>query len=62
MNEEISKEERQAIYEAAKGCGFIDAGHSNRLYCTIDQLVAFAANISSATAEQIINAFNKVKK
>lgn len=62
MTEEFNNKERLAILEAARALGFeYNPNNDGSLICTIDQLVKFSANVASATAEQIIEAFNQVK-
>lgn len=56
----ITNEERLKIVTAARALGF-NYGPDGTLVCTVDQLVNFASGIATATAEQIIEAFNKVK-
>lgn len=58
---EITNEERLKILAAARSLGF-NQGPAGTLICTIDQLVNFASNVATATAEQIIAAFSEIKK
>jgi len=58
MSDEISIEERLAIVAGARALGFeYHADNSDRLVCTIDQLVQFSAEVANATANQIMQAF-----
>lgn len=62
MAEQFSNEERLNILAGARALGFeYHTDNSGRLVCTLDQLLAYSANVASATAEQILAAFNGVK-
>lgn len=62
-NIEYSNEEKLNILAGARALGFeYHTNNSGRLICTLDQLLAYSALVASATAEQIIAAFNAVQK
>lgn len=60
--DKITNEERLTILKGARAIGFeYHSDGSGKLVCTLDQLVMFSANVASATAEQIIEAFKGIK-
>lgn len=60
---EFSNEDKLNVLAGARALGFeYHNDNSGRLVCTIAQLLAFSANVATATMEQIADDFNKVKQ
>lgn len=57
----MSNEERLAILAGARALGF-EYADDGKLTCTLDQLVEFSAIVAAATAEQIMAAFEGMRK
>ena len=57
----MNNEERLAILAGARALGF-DYADNGKLTCTLAQLVEFSVNVAAATAEQIMETFNSMKK